>query len=112
MQCTNLIIEVADIKIYLANTRRELAYIKMEVTNKKIKNAGYRALSSIIITLPPQTTFINPTKANYLIKLPDIPEYISERNNLKPWIIQLKIKLERNTDYYLIIKSKLFYTVS
>ena len=118
MQYMNLAIEIIDIKIYLANTRRELVYIKMELANKKIQNIEQGApISIIIITLPLQTTFINPIntngiKANRSAKLPDTPKYISERNNLKSWIIQLKIKLEKNADYYLIIKSKLFYTVS
>ena len=67
---------------------------------------------STTTTLPPQTTFINGTKANHSAKLPDTPKYTGERNNLEPWIIQLKIKLERNADYYLIIKSELFDTVS
>ena len=113
----NLTMEVADMKIYLADARRELAYIRIELANKKIQDIGYRAIISIIITLPPQNAFINPTnvngtKANYLVKLPDIPEYISERDNLEPWIMQLKIKLEKNADYYLMMKSELFYTVS
>ena len=102
---------MADLKIYLADARRELTYVRIELINKKIKNIGYRAPSFIIITLPRQTTFINFIKANYSAKLPDTPKYISERNNLKPWIIQLKIKLKKNMDYYLIIKSKLFYIV-
>ena len=102
---------MADIKIYLADMRRELAHIRMELANKKIKNIEYRAPSSII-PLPPQTIFINLTKANYSAKLPDTPEYTGERNNLEPWIIKLKIKLEGNADYYLIIKSELFYIIS
>ena len=104
--------EIVDIKTHLADARRELAYIRMELANKKIKNIRYRAPIFIIITLPLQTTFINDIKANYLIKLLDTPEYINKRDNLEPQIIQFKIKLEENISYYLIIKSKLFYTVS
>ena len=79
--------EVINIKIYLADTRRELAYTRIELINKKIKNIEYRAPISIIITLPPQITFINDIKANYSAKLLDTPEYINEHDDLKPWII-------------------------
>ena len=48
----NLIIEVIDMKIYLANVCRELAYIRIELANEKIKNIRYKALIFIIITLP------------------------------------------------------------
>ena len=115
MQYINLAIEMADIKIYLVNARRELAHTRIELANKKMQNLEQGIpISIIIITLPPQTTFINPNgiKANHLAKLPDTPKYIGERDDLKPWIMQLKIKLEGNMDYYLIIKSKLFYAVS
>ena len=53
MQCINLTIEITDIKIYLANARRELVYTRIELANKKIKNIGYKAPISIIITLSP-----------------------------------------------------------
>ena len=36
MQYTNLIIEMADTKTHLANARRELAYTRIELANKKI----------------------------------------------------------------------------
>ena len=98
-------------KIYLADARRELAYIRIELINKKIKNIGYKASTSIIITLPPQTTFINSIKANRSAKLLNTSKYTGERDDLEPWIIQLKIKLEENADYYLIIKSELFYII-
>ena len=78
---------MADIKIYLADTRRELAYTRIELVNKKIKNIGHKAPIFIIITLPPQTTIINSIKSNYSAKLPDIPKYTGERGDLKPWII-------------------------
>ena len=48
----NLIIKMADIKIYLAETRRELAYIRIKLANKKMRNIGYGAPTFIIITLP------------------------------------------------------------
>ena len=44
--------EITDIKIYLVNARRELAHIRIELANKKIKNIGYKALIFITITLP------------------------------------------------------------
>ena len=78
---------MADTKIYLADARRELAYTRMELANKKIKNIGYKAPISIIITLSPQIIIINSTKANCLIKLPDTSKYINERGDLEPWII-------------------------
>ena len=113
MQYMNLAMEMVDTKTHLADARRELAYTRMELANKKMQNAGQGAPTSIIIiTLPLQTIFVNPTKANCSAKLPDTPKYTGERDNLEPWIMQLKIKLERNIDYYLIIKSKLFYAVS
>ena len=75
---------MADTKIYLVDARRELAYTRIKFINKKMKNIEYRTPISIIITLPLQTTFINPIKANYLVKLLNIPKYINERDNLEP----------------------------
>ena len=92
MQCINLIIKVANIKIYLTDARRELTHTRIELTNKKIQNIEQGALTTIIITLPLQNTFINlininNIKANYLAKMPDTPEYINKCDDLKPWII-------------------------
>ena len=75
---------MVNIKIYLINARRELAHIKIELANKKIKNIKHKTPTFIIITLPPQITFINSIKADRLTKLSDTPKYINKRDNLKP----------------------------
>ena len=112
---TQLISEIADTKKDLGVARRELAQIKLALVNEQNKNLGTPTNSITMNSTPSPAisplTGINKT-VRRLAKLPDAPKYKGNRDSLEPWIMQLKMKLEGNKDWYLTVKIELFYAVS
>ena len=112
---TQLISDLADTKKELGAARRELAQTKLALVDEQNKNLGTPTNSTTTNSTPPPATppfaGINET-VQRSAKLPDAPEYGGDRDSLEPWIMQLKMKLEENKDWYPTVKMELFYAVT
>ena len=97
---TVLIIELAETKKGLVAARKELAQTKLELVDKQSKNSSNSVSSSPATLATPMTLnqSVISEKNQRSAKLPDAPEYKGDHESLEPWIMQLRIKLDGNSD--------------